>query len=60
MEVMDGQDHGMDILDVINLMPDVEFYYKAGDDLYTRFLEGTSRNQQFAPDSTDPTRGGLA
>ncbi len=38
---------------------DVEFYYKAGDDLYTRFLEGTSRNQQFAPDSTDPTRGGL-
>jgi hypothetical protein len=38
---------------------DLEFYYKAGDDLYTRFLEGTSRNQQFQPDSTDPTRGGL-
>ncbi len=38
---------------------DLEFYYKAGDDLYTRFLEGTSRNQQYAPDSTDATRGGL-
>ncbi|SMO75768.1 hypothetical protein SAMN06265219_109156 [Gracilimonas mengyeensis] len=38
---------------------DLEFYYKAGDDLYTRFVEGTSRGEQFQPDKTDPTRGGL-
>ena len=33
---------------------DVEFYYKAGDDTYTRY-NGT----RFAPDQTDPSRGGL-
>lgn len=33
---------------------DVEFYYKAGDDTYTRY-NGT----RFAPDATDPSRGGL-
>ncbi len=35
---------------------DVEFFYRAGDDLYTRYLNGSPR---FRPDSTDPTRGGL-
>ena len=33
---------------------DVEFYYKAGDDTYTRYLG------RFQPDQTDPSRGGLA
>lgn len=33
---------------------DVEFYYKAGDDTYTRY-NGT----RYQPDQTDPTRGGL-
>ncbi len=32
---------------------DVEFYYKAGDDTYTRYLS------RYKPDTTDPTRGGL-
>lgn len=32
---------------------DVEFYYKAGDDTYTRYLS------RFQPDETDATRGGL-
>ncbi len=32
---------------------DVEFYYKAGDDTYVRYLS------RFQPDETDPTRGGL-
>jgi len=32
---------------------DVEFYYKAGDDTYSRYLS------RFQPDETDPTRGGL-
>ena len=35
---------------------DQEFYYKAGDDLYTRFIDDGT----FYPDSTDPSRGGLA
>ncbi|MEO1022647.1 MAG: hypothetical protein AAFW89_08885 [Bacteroidota bacterium] len=35
---------------------DVEFYFKSGDDLYDR----RSRTGAFTPDSTDPTRGGLA
>jgi len=34
---------------------DVEFYYRAGDDLYTRF----SSTGRFQPDITDPTRGGI-
>lgn len=33
---------------------DVEFYYRFGDDLYTRFIDS------YQPDETDPTRGGLA
>jgi hypothetical protein len=36
---------------------DVEFYYKAGDDTYSRYLNGDER--RFRPDDTDPTRGGL-
>jgi hypothetical protein len=35
---------------------DLEFYYKAGDDNYTRY----SNSGAFRPDDTDPTRGGLA
>ncbi|MFY0698430.1 MAG: hypothetical protein JXR11_11300 [Balneola sp.] len=35
---------------------DIEFYYKAGDDRYTRY----SNSGAFKPDDTDPTRGGLA
>src|SRR5690606_17852379 len=35
---------------------DQEFYYRASDDNYTRFIE----NGRFFPDLTDPTRGGLA
>lgn len=39
---------------------DVEFYYKAGDDLYTRFLNGSdSDDNVYRPDDTDPTRGGM-
>ncbi|MCG8372227.1 MAG: hypothetical protein MI700_01770 [Balneolales bacterium] len=38
---------------------DLEFYYKAGDDLYDRFLGEGSSNQIFYPDTTDLTRGGL-
>lgn len=34
---------------------DVEFYYKAGDDTYTRF----SNSGRYRPDSTDATRGGM-
>ncbi|MEX0845451.1 MAG: hypothetical protein WD022_09210, partial [Balneolaceae bacterium] len=34
---------------------DVEFYYKAGDDMYTRY----SNSGRYQPDKTDPTRGGL-
>ncbi|MEX0721897.1 MAG: hypothetical protein WD059_14575 [Balneolaceae bacterium] len=34
---------------------DVEFYYKAGDDLYTRY----SNTGRYSPDETDPSRGGL-
>lgn len=34
---------------------DVEFYYKTGDDLYTRY----SDSGRFRPDSTDASRGGL-
>lgn len=37
---------------------DVEFYYRAGDDTYTKYLN--REDNQFQPDSTDPTRGGLA
>lgn len=33
---------------------DVEFYYKAGDDTYTRYT-----STRYQPDETDPTRGGL-
>ena len=36
---------------------DQEFYYRAGDDLYTRYLNNP--NTQYRPDNTDPTRGGL-
>lgn len=32
---------------------DLEFYYRAGDDQYTRFIE------EYKPDETDATRGGL-
>ncbi|MBO6523950.1 MAG: hypothetical protein JJ971_09000 [Balneolaceae bacterium] len=32
---------------------DVEFYYKAGDDTYIRYVS------RFQPDETDPSRGGL-
>lgn len=35
---------------------DQEFYYRAGDDNYTRFIE----NGRFFPDQTDQSRGGLA
>lgn len=35
---------------------DQEFFYRASDDNYTRFIE----NGRFFPDQTDPTRGGLA
>lgn len=35
---------------------DQEFFYRAGDDNYTRFVD----NGRFAPDLTDKTRGGLA
>ncbi len=39
---------------------DVEFYYKAGDDRYTRFLNGNDEDDnRFRPDDTDPTRGGM-
>lgn len=34
---------------------DVEFYYKAGDDTYTKY----SGSGSFRPDKTDPTRGGI-
>lgn len=38
---------------------DIEFYYKAGDDLYTRY-NGESRTlDKYQPDNTDPSRGGL-
>lgn len=33
---------------------DVEFYYRAGDDTYTRY-----NGNRYAPDLTDPSRGGL-
>lgn len=33
---------------------DVEFYYKAGDDTYTRY-----NSTRYQPDETDPSRGGL-
>lgn len=33
---------------------DVEFYYRAGDDTYTRY-----NGSRYQPDQTDPTRGGL-
>ncbi len=36
---------------------DQEFYYRAGDDRYTRYL--TSSTTQYRPDNTDATRGGL-
>jgi len=39
---------------------DVEFYYKAGDDLYTRFVNGSDEDDNvFRPDDSDPTRGGM-
>jgi hypothetical protein len=39
---------------------DVEFYYKAGDDLYTRFLRGSDEDDNvFQPDPTDENRGGM-
>ena len=34
---------------------DIEFYYKAGDDRYTK----SSSSGEYRPDETDPTRGGL-
>ncbi|MGF1671404.1 MAG: hypothetical protein ACFCU6_13225 [Balneolaceae bacterium] len=34
---------------------DLEFFYRAGDDLYDRFAS----NGRFRPDNTDPSRGGL-
>src|SRR5690606_35732233 len=36
---------------------DQEFYYRAGDDLYARYLNNTDR--RFRPDTTEITRGGL-
>ncbi len=36
---------------------DQEFYYRAGDDLYARYL--TNSERRFLPDTTDATRGGL-
>lgn len=38
---------------------DIEFYYRAGDDLYSRYLNTTTNNRLWRPDSTDETRGGL-
>jgi len=38
---------------------DIEFFYRAGDDLYTRYINQTTNNRQWKPDSTDETRGGL-
>lgn len=37
---------------------DLEFYARFGDDLYTRYTNGTAN--RFRPDSTDDSRGGLA
>lgn len=36
---------------------DQEFFYRTGDDLYTRYTNNA--NTRFQPDATDPTRGGL-
>jgi hypothetical protein len=36
---------------------DQEFFYRSGDDLYTRYTN--SATTRFQPDQTDPTRGGL-
>lgn len=36
---------------------DLEFYYRMGDDTYTRYLNGTTNKYQ--PDATDATRGGI-
>jgi len=36
---------------------DLEFFYKAGDDLYTKYLDNST--SQFKPDKTDESRGGL-
>ncbi|TNE71541.1 hypothetical protein EP331_09225 [bacterium] len=38
---------------------DIEFFYRSGDDLYTRYLTQSSTNLLWRPDSTDATRGGL-
>ena len=36
---------------------DQEFFYRSGDDLYTRYINNP--NTRFQPDMTDPGRGGL-
>jgi hypothetical protein len=36
---------------------DQEFYYRSGDDRYTRYIN--NNNTRFQPDMTDPDRGGL-
>ncbi|HAC14712.1 MAG TPA: hypothetical protein DCE78_02025, partial [Bacteroidetes bacterium] len=36
---------------------DQEFFYRSGDDLYTRYINNA--NTRFQPDVTDPSRGGL-
>lgn len=38
---------------------DVEFYFKAGDDMYTRYNGETRTSDKYQPDLTDPSRGGL-
>jgi len=48
-----GSWNGLFGRDVFNA--DQEFFYRSGDDLYTRF----SSDGRFRPDKTDPSRGGL-
>jgi len=48
-----GQWNGFFGKDIFNA--DQEFYYRSGDDLYTRF----SQDGRFLPDTNDPSRGGL-
>ena len=48
-----GQWNGFFGKDIFNA--DQEFFYRTGDDLYTRY----SRDGRYLPDQNDPTRGGL-
>jgi len=48
-----GQWNGFFGKDIFNA--DQEFFYRTGDDLYTRY----SRDGRYLPDSSDPNRGGL-